>query len=206
MSKKSRAMAHQVAGLYKFESKSFGSGKSRHTILYRTINSAPPDPRMLFPLSFFFLLFHLFFLFFLCCCVSLSFTKLTNPKTKTLDELNMLLKKFESVPGSAFDGNNKRSKGKSGKQQQSAAGGQTKRELDGKVVGASASPISEENVGNRLLRTMGWSGGGLGTYLLIFYFCYSFFFCLLLFCLLLILFFLFIKVRVVKVFKILSAW
>jgi len=32
----------------------------------------------------------------------------------------------------------------------------------GFVVGGNAAPISSENIGNRLLRGMGWSGGGLG--------------------------------------------
>lgn len=33
---------------------------------------------------------------------------------------------------------------------------------DGAVVGAGAAAIPEANVGHRLLRGMGWTGGGLG--------------------------------------------
>jgi hypothetical protein len=35
--------------------------------------------------------------------------------------------------------------------------------VSGKVVAQDAKPIDESNVGNRLLRSMGWQGGSLGT-------------------------------------------
>ncbi|KAL6077592.1 squalene synthetase-like protein, variant 2 [Balamuthia mandrillaris] len=39
------------------------------------------------------------------------------------------------------------------------------REMDGHVVGGYAPPLGINNIGNRLLRSMGWSGGALGNLL-----------------------------------------
>jgi hypothetical protein len=33
---------------------------------------------------------------------------------------------------------------------------------EGSVVGAHEKPLDEKNIGNKLMRAMGWSGGGLG--------------------------------------------
>jgi hypothetical protein len=134
MNKKQRVMVHQLAELYHLESKSYGMGRHRFPTLVKTIYSClPPQTELLTFLN------------------RAAKIKATNgapqPKRPSKEE-NKKLRKLKNM--------RKRDGGKE-------TSVSTKRAMDGAVVGEGATPVGQETIGGRLLLSMGWTGGLVGT-------------------------------------------
>lgn len=62
-----------------------------------------------------------------------------------------------------ISGESKPKKDDSGRKRNAFSDSKSSKPVDGSVVGGNASPIAEENIGNKMLQKMGWSPGtGLG--------------------------------------------
>ncbi|KAF9203214.1 hypothetical protein BGZ49_006661 [Haplosporangium sp. Z 27] len=135
MPKPLRRKVHLLCNHYNLKSQSHGSGKSRYPILIKT-------DRTRIPLS------------------PVNVNKLLNQSEKELTKLSAQFQGTRKGGNGGYGGNGGGGKGK-GKGRGSGGGSTTA--LPGTIVGSSASAISVENVGHRMLSKMGWSPGvGLG--------------------------------------------
>ncbi|KAF9984763.1 hypothetical protein BGZ75_003693 [Mortierella antarctica] len=136
MPKPLRRKVHLLCNHYNLKSQSVGSGKRRFPILIKTDRTKMPiNP--------------------------VNINKLLNQSEK---ELTMLSAQFQGSRkgGNGNNGGGGGGKGK-GKSFGGGGGGGSMAAPHGTVVGASASAISGENLGHRMLSKMGWSPGvGLG--------------------------------------------
>ncbi|KAF9116062.1 hypothetical protein BGX27_005091 [Mortierella sp. AM989] len=133
MPKALRRKVHLLCNHYSLKSQSTGSGKSRFPILIKT-------DRTKMPLN------------------PVNVNKLLNQSEK---ELTKLSAQFQESRKGGKGGNGGGGKGK-GKARGMGSGSSTAA-IHGTVVGASASAISDDNLGHRMLSKMGWSPGvGLG--------------------------------------------
>ncbi|KAF9573689.1 hypothetical protein EC968_008205 [Mortierella alpina] len=136
MPKPLRRKVHLLCNHYNLKSQSVGSGKRRFPILIKTDRTKMPiNP--------------------------VNINKLLNQSEK---ELTMLSAQFQGTRkgANANNGGGGGGKGK-GKSFGGGGGGGSMAAPHGTVVGASASAISGENLGHRMLSKMGWSPGvGLG--------------------------------------------
>ncbi|KAF9961778.1 hypothetical protein BGZ72_002017 [Mortierella alpina] len=134
MPKPLRRKVHLLCNHYNLKSQSVGSGKRRFPILIKTDRTKMPiNP--------------------------VNINKLLNQSEK---ELTMLSAQFQGTRKGG-NGNNGGGGGGKGKGKSFGGGGGSMSAPHGTVVGASASAISGENLGHRMLSKMGWSPGvGLG--------------------------------------------
>lgn len=137
-----RKLLHELAHMYGLKSKSAGQGRDRHCVLYKTERSG--IPRNAKGLK--------------------DFIERADKAVTWMDKTVSHGKKFTkaAVAGSVKETRvGRKSKGSSAGNQD--AGGSGARPAIGTVIGKDAKPISEENVGNRLLQKLGWKPGeGLG--------------------------------------------
>ncbi|KAF8977533.1 hypothetical protein BGZ46_007325 [Entomortierella lignicola] len=133
MPKPLRRKVHLLCNHYNLKSQSHGSGKSRYPILIKT-------DRTRIPLS------------------PVNVNKLLNQSEKELTKLSAQFQGTRKGGNGGYGGNGGGGKGKGRR-----SGGGSTTALPGTIVGSSASAISVENVGHRMLSKMGWSPGvGLG--------------------------------------------
>ncbi|KAK3814322.1 MAG: hypothetical protein J3Q66DRAFT_35707 [Benniella sp.] len=134
MPKPLRRKVHLLCNHYCLSSQSHGTGKNRYPVLIKTDRTKMPvNP--------------------------VNLHKLANQPERELKELTKLSAQFQgSRKGNGGGGGKGMGKGRGGK-----SGGGISAAVHGTVVGASASEISSENVGHRMLSKMGWTpGDGLG--------------------------------------------
>jgi hypothetical protein len=127
MPKPLRRKIHLLCAHYNIKSQSVGSGKRRFPILIKT-------DRTKIPLN------------------SVNINRLLNQSDKELKELTKLSAQFQ---GSARKGGNGGGGKGKGKGRGNGDGGGFTVAVHGTVVGASASALSVENVGHRMLSKMG---------------------------------------------------
>jgi len=134
MNRTLRALVHQLARIYQVNSRSTGGGARRFTILYKDQNSTSPD------------------------AVKLD-------KFFRHAEVALLVGDSDQDDFDDLDVSSSRSRARTKKKEKhgpSRLHENSKRFLANRSVGEGAKPIHQSNVGNKLLRTLGWSGGGLG--------------------------------------------
>ncbi|KAF9994357.1 hypothetical protein BGZ79_000901 [Entomortierella chlamydospora] len=136
MPKALRRKVHLLCNHYNLKSQSVGSGKSRFPILIKT-------DRTKMPLN------------------PVNVNKLLNQSEKELTKLSAQFQGSRKGGNGGNGGNNGGGKGKG--KGRGMGSGNSMAAMHGTVVGASASAISVDNVGHRMLSKMGWSPGvGLG--------------------------------------------
>lgn len=134
-----RKTVHEFASLYGLKSKSRGKGEQRFIVLYKTKRSTLPGKSGRTAID------------------------------RLIDRGNAMqhtagYQRSLSTLDAKMGKKKTKTKGKSGQPASFAESSQSARVVPGMVVGSSASPIQESNVGNILLRKMGWTPGStLGT-------------------------------------------
>lgn len=135
-----RKFLHELAHLYGLKSKSTGSGRERHCVLYKTERSGIPRNAK-------------------------QVLELVSRADKAIVWMDKAVTKGAKFSAAAVSGRAKTSRRSAkGRRDGGSEGGQSARPGIGTVVGLDAPPVSEDNIGNKMLRRLGWKPGeGLGS-------------------------------------------
>eukprot|EP00026_Physarum_polycephalum_P003112 Phypoly_transcript_03121.p1 GENE.Phypoly_transcript_03121~~Phypoly_transcript_03121.p1 ORF type:complete len:794 (-),score=150.92 Phypoly_transcript_03121:98-2479(-) len=138
MTKEQRIQVYSLASLYNFKKDSVGKGGNRSPVLSKNKKTAIPH-----------------------CKVLAQFLRDCVETPKSLKALYLDMDENGAPPPAvqlAAKWDRDREREREGLGSSSGRGG----ERPARFVGENANPVGHDNIGNRMLRGMGWSGGGLG--------------------------------------------